>query len=77
MRILLNQHKEHEAPFAAGFDPGLPRIMQPRVLVADINGDGDDDLFLPSTQGACFIERSFLEHGYARADLLSVERAGR
>jgi len=77
VRILLNQHKEHEAPFAAGFDPGLPRIMQPRVLVADINGDGDDDLFLPSTQGACFIERSFLEHGYARSDLLSIESAGR
>ena len=72
-----DQRKEHEAPFAAGFDPGLPRIMQPRVLVADINGDGDDDLFLPSTQGACFIERSFLEYGYATSVLLSIESAGR
>ena len=77
VRVVLNQHPKGEAPFAEGFDPGLPRIMQPRVLVADINGDGDDDLFLPSTQGSCFIERSFLEHGYARADLLSIERAGR
>ena len=38
---------------------------------------GGHDLFLPSTQGACFIERSLLEHGYARADLRSVERAAK
>jgi hypothetical protein len=52
----------------------LPPIEQPRVLVADINGDGDDDLFLPSTQGSCFVERSFLKHGYARARLIAVEK---
>jgi hypothetical protein len=77
VRVLLNQHRDGKSPFAKGFDPGLPRIMQPRVLVADINGDGDDDLFLPSIQGSCFIERSFLEQGYARAELVSIERAPR
>lgn len=80
VRVLLNQIgaaarvNDGKAPFAAGFDPGLPPIDQPRVLMADLNGDGDQDLFLPSTEGACFIERSFLEHGYARAELRGVER---
>jgi hypothetical protein len=60
--------------FAAGVELALPPIEQPRVLVADINGDGDDDLFLPSTQGSCFVERSFLKHGYARARLIAVEK---
>jgi hypothetical protein len=54
------------SPFATGFTPDLPSIMQPRVLLGDLNGDGDDDLYFPSTQGACFVERSFLQHGYAR-----------
>ncbi len=63
-----------EARFDEGFVPTLPPIPQPRILMADLNGDGDDDLFLPSTQGSCLIERSFLEHGYAQASLLAVER---
>ncbi len=53
------------SPFAAGFTPKLPPIMQPRVLLGDLNGDGDDDLYFPSTQGTCFVERSFLNYGYA------------
>jgi hypothetical protein len=75
VRVLINRHeKDRNRPFDEGFDPKLPPIIQPRVLVTDINGDGDDDLFLPSTQGSCFIERSFLERGYGRAMLLSVEQ---
>jgi hypothetical protein len=74
VRVLINQIGQGGAPFAEGFDPKLPPIAQPRVLMADLNGDGDQDLFLPSTQGACFIERSFLEGGYAPAKLLTVER---
>jgi FG-GAP-like repeat len=80
VRVLINQigaspqPGDGKAPFAEGFDPHLPPIDQPRVLMADLNGDGDQDLFLPSTQGACFIERSFLELGYARAELRAVER---
>jgi hypothetical protein len=80
VRVLLNQISKGGqgdaalAPFAEGFDPGLPPIEQPRILMADLNGDGDQDLFLPSTQGACFVERSFLEHGYARAALRGVEK---
>ena len=49
----------------------LPPIMQPRVRLGDLNGDGDDDLYFPSTQGACFVERSLLKHGYARGIVVS------
>lgn len=42
--------------------------------MADLNGDGDEDLFLPSTQGSVLIERSFLKYGYAPAKLLAVEK---
>jgi hypothetical protein len=78
VRVLINrQQRSQDRPFDEGFDPKLPPIVQPRVLVADINGDGDDDLFLPSTQGSCFIERSFLEAGYARGELLAMEQERR
>ena len=74
VRVYLNQGHDSEQRFAEGFDPELPPIIQPRVIVADINGDGDDDLFLPSTQGSCFVERSFLNHGYARAVLTATQQ---
>jgi hypothetical protein len=70
VRIFLNVGKAGEARFAEGFDPQLPRIIQSRITAVDMNRDGDLDLFLPSTQGSCFVERSFLENGYARAKLL-------
>ena len=74
VRVFLNRG-ESQPRFAEGFDPGLPPIVQPRVLTVDMNGNGDQDLFLPSTQGSCFVERSFLRHGYAKATLIAVERA--
>lgn len=64
-----------ERRFAEGIDPKLPPIVQPRILAADLNGDGDTDLFLPGTQGSVWLERSFLRHGYARATVGAV-RAG-
>jgi hypothetical protein len=78
VRVYLNEGDDTEQRFAEGFDPGLPPIIQPRVIVSDINGDGDEDLFLPSTQGSCFVERSFLKSGYARAVLTATQqRSGR
>lgn len=47
--------------------------MQQHMLLGDWNGDGDDDLYFPSTQGACFVERSFLKHGYARGAFLGAK----
>lgn len=63
--------------FAQGLDPGLPPLKQPRVIMADLNGDGDDDLFIPSTQGSIWVERSFLRHnGYARARVVEATTPG-
>ncbi len=68
VRVFLARPGEPAARrFAAGLDPGLPPIVQPRILAVDLNGDGDTDLFLPSTQGSVWLERSFLRHGYAAA----------
>ena len=72
VRVYLNEGRDVKQRFAEGFDPGLPPIIQPRVIVADINGD--DDLFLPSTQGSCFVERSFLKSGYAQALLTATQQ---
>lgn len=60
-----------EGGFAPGFAPPLPPIMQPRVLLGDLNADGDDDLYFPSTQGSVFVERSFLNRGYAQATIIT------
>lgn len=74
VRVFLNRADGGDSRFLPGFDPGLPSIPQPRVLMADFNADGDEDLFLPSTQGSCLVERSFLEHGYVRGRIVGVER---
>jgi hypothetical protein len=62
--------------FEDGIDPGLPPLKQPRVLMVDLNGDGDEDLFIPSTQGSIWIERSFLRDGYAKARIVRTARPG-
>jgi len=74
VRVFVNRGSGHGLRFMKGIDPSLPAIPQPRVLVWDLNGDGDEDFFLPSTQGSFFVERSFLEHGYARGSVVRVER---
>ena len=66
VKIFRNVGNDGGARFAPGFSPPLPKIIQPRVMVADLNGDGDQDLFFPSTQGSCLVERSFVDHGYAK-----------
>ncbi|HRK32419.1 MAG TPA: VCBS repeat-containing protein, partial [Tepidisphaeraceae bacterium] len=58
--------------FAEGTDVSLPPIKQPRIIMTDLNGDGDDDLFIPGTQGSIWIERSFLKHGYAESRVTKV-----
>jgi hypothetical protein len=68
--FLAKADSEAASPFGSEITPQLPPIMQPRVLIGDLNGDGDDDLYFPSTQGTCFVERSFLKHGYARCEIV-------
>ena len=75
VRVFLNQpgHRAGgQRQFSEGIDPGLPPIVQPRVITGDLNGDGDIDLFLPGTQGSVWMERSFVRHGYAAGMVQSV-----
>jgi hypothetical protein len=73
VRVFRNVGGAGHAKFDDGTDPGLPPIKQPRVLMADLNGDGDEDLFIPGTQGSIWIERSFLKHGYAKGKVVKFE----
>ena len=52
----------------------IPQIKETRVRVVDLNRDGDKDLFVMSTQGSILVERSFLEHGYARGRVVRFEQ---
>ncbi|HTF25267.1 MAG TPA: VCBS repeat-containing protein [Candidatus Limnocylindria bacterium] len=70
----LNIAKEGAARFGPGINVNIPPIVEPRVIMADLNGDGQQDLFIPGTQGSCLIDRSFLDHGYAEALVIRVER---
>lgn len=74
VRIFLNRGAKPGDRFAAGIDPELPPIEQPRTLAIDLNTDGDVDLFVRGTQGSCFVERSFLKAGYAQAEIVALQK---
>lgn len=73
VRIFRNVMREGKVAFEDGIDPKLPPLKQPRVAMVDLNSDGDDDLYVPSIQGSVWIERSYLERGYAEAKVTSVK----
>lgn len=73
VRVFMNRNAAGKVKFDEGIDPGLPPIKQPRVIMVDLNGDGDQDLYVPGTQGSIWIERSFLRHGYAKAKVTKVD----
>ncbi len=74
VRMFRNTGNKEGPRFEPGVDPKLPPIPQPGVLVADMNGDGDEDLLVKSTQGTHLVERSFLSGGYAKATVIAVEK---
>lgn len=62
--------------FAAGQPLDLPKVVpySPRLLIADWNRDGDDDfLIMSSYPWFCWLEGSYLRHGYARGQIVAVE----
>jgi hypothetical protein len=73
VRVFLNTGTVN-ARFSRSLDLEIPPIIQPRVIIVDLNGDGDQDLFIPGTLGSSFLERSFLEHGYAPAEITKLEQ---
>lgn len=75
VRVYLNSSKDGKIGFSEGIDPKLPPLKQPRVMMVDLNGDGDEDLYVPSLQGSVWIERSFLKHGYAKTRIVRFDAA--
>jgi hypothetical protein len=72
--VFLNTGDHGRAAFDEGRQLQLPHIKGPSIHVADLNRDGDDDLFISGTQGTTFVERSFLRHGYAKARVLAIQK---
>jgi hypothetical protein len=63
--------------FGVGQDPGLPKVVvySPRLLIADWNGDGDEDyLFQSSYPWFCWLDGSYVRGGYAKGEVLRTER---
>ncbi|HXG24820.1 MAG TPA: VCBS repeat-containing protein, partial [Chthonomonadales bacterium] len=55
-----------------------PTVMySPRIVIGDWNGDGDDDILVMSSYPwFCWLEASYIQNGYARGRILSVEEKG-
>ena len=69
---ILNEGTEAEASFGEPV-PLKFEIKGPVTVVADLNRDGDEDLLVNGTQGTSFVERSFVDHGYASAAVIEIE----
>ena len=72
-----NLGAESETRFAQPLPFELPPavLYSPRVVIADWNSDGDDDfLVMSSYPWFCWLEGSYVEHGYAVAKILAAER---
>jgi hypothetical protein len=72
--VFLNRGESGSEPFGPAVPLTIPQIKETRVLAVDLNRDGDQDLFVMSTQGSVLVERSFLNHGYAQGRVLKLEQ---
>ena len=73
--LLINQGTKGNAKSGEGNELNLPFIpYSSRVLVADWNGDGDDDIIIQTGyQYFCWLDKSYLRYGYAKAHLVRLE----
>jgi hypothetical protein len=71
--VFLNLGETDAEPFSDAVPLNIPQIKETRVCAVDLNRDGDQDLFVMSTQGSVLVERSFLNHGYAQGNTLTLE----
>lgn len=65
--------------FAPGRPLDLPPTVpfSPRLLIADWNGDGDDDfLVMSSYPWFCWLDGSYVRHGYAYGRIILMEYRG-
>jgi hypothetical protein len=77
MQLFLNQTgKTAAARFTAGTNFVVPAVPYwTAVNIVDWNGDGDEDVMIATDYlYFAFAERSYIEHGYANAHLLAVQK---
>jgi hypothetical protein len=71
-----NSGRKGDSPFEAPQKLELPPTVRysPRMVIADWNEDGDDDcLIMSSYPWFCWLEASYIKHGYAQARVTRVE----
>lgn len=76
--IILNRAQEGSAVFQNAIALNLPPSFgSPEVHVGDWNRDGDDDLLVQQYGYTRFVERSFMQSGYAEARILRFDASPR
>lgn len=71
--VIKNAGEQSDSVFLGPEQLDIHTIKGPIATLVDLNRDGDQDLFISGTQGTSFVERSYIEHGYARGEVLEVE----
>ena len=71
-----NRGKGAQPQFAPAANLDLPSTVpySPRLLIADWDGDGDDDyLLMSSYPWFCWLDGSWVKHGYAASRIIGIE----
>ena len=64
--------KQFGAPQRLELPPTV--IYSPRLLIADWNNDGDDDFIVMSSYPwFCWLEGSYVSHGYAKSKIVAMQ----
>ncbi len=79
--VFVNRGKSGDgAPFAPAVPIRLPQAPYGAgapLVVADYNGDGDQDVIVQTAYGyTCFYERTFIRAGYAHGEAVAAEKRG-